>query len=84
MKQQRNQETQSGNLWINPFQMRPAPVPEPTFSRGGSNGKVNPGQIGPVPASRRESLPEPDDWQMDEHWLAVTSYLAEMDFPNEG
>jgi len=25
-----------------------------------------------------------DSWQVDEHWVAVTSYLAEMDFPNEG
>ncbi len=25
-----------------------------------------------------------ENWKLDEHWVAITAYLAEMDFPNEG
>ena len=25
-----------------------------------------------------------ESWKLDEHWVAITAYLAEMDFPNEG
>ena len=25
-----------------------------------------------------------ENWKLDEHWVAITAYLAQMDFPNEG
>ena len=25
-----------------------------------------------------------ENWKLDEHWVALTAYLAQMDFPNEG
>jgi len=84
MKQLRNQEKQSGPWWSRPFQVRATPVPSPTFRRVRGNGNRSPQQIGPLSEPRREALPEGDNWQVDEHWVAVTSYLAEMDFPNEG
>ncbi len=84
MKQLRNQEKQSAHWWSRPFQMRAIPVPSPTLGRVGGNGELSPGQIEPVSAPMQEALPERDSWQEDEHWMAVTSYLAEMDFPNEG
>ena len=84
MKQLRNQEKQSGPWWSRSFQVRATPVPSPTFRRVRGNGNRSPQQIGPLSAPRREALPEGDNWQVDEHWVAVTSYLAEMDFPNEG
>ncbi len=35
-----------------------------------------------------DSHPAVTDWDhpraMDDHWTAVTAYLADMDFPNEG
>ena len=27
---------------------------------------------------------EPDQWKVDEHWTAVTAYLADLYLPNEG
>ncbi len=76
MKQLRNQENQGAHWWNRPFQVRATPVPSSTY--------LIPQQIAPVSVPRQEPLTERDDWQMDEHWVAVTSYLAEMDFPNEG
>ena len=84
MTQLRNQEKQSAPWWSRSFQVRATPVPSPTFRNTHGNGNLSPQQIGPVSATRPEVLPEGDDWQVDEHWVAVTSYLAEMDFPNEG
>ena len=73
MKQLRKQDKQSTPWWNGPFQGR---------ARG--NGNRSPQQIGPVSATSREALPDGDNWQVDEHWVAVASYLAEMNFPNEG
>ncbi len=25
-----------------------------------------------------------ENWKLDEHWVAITAYVAQMDFPNEG
>lgn len=25
-----------------------------------------------------------ENWKLDEHWVAISAYLAQMDFPNEG
>ncbi len=84
MKQLGVQEKQSAPWWGRPFQVRATPGPSPTFRSTRGNENLSPQQIGPVLATRPEALPEGDDWQVDEHWVAVTSYLAEMDFPNEG
>ena len=84
MKQLRSQEKQGAHWWSGPFQMRATLVPSPTFRGVRSHGKISPQQIGPVSAPRGEALPELDNWRVDEHWVAVTSYVAEMDFPNEG
>ncbi len=27
---------------------------------------------------------DPDQWKVDEHWTAVTAYLADLYLPNEG
>ncbi len=84
MKQLRKQDKQSTSWWNGPFQERATPVPSPTLRRARGNGNRSPQQIGPVSATSREALPDGDNWQVDEHWVAVTSYLAEMNFPNEG
>ncbi len=84
MKQLKSQEKQSAPWWNKPFQGRATPIPSPAFRRVRGNGKISFQRIGPVSAPSREALPEGDNWQVDEHWVAVTSYLAEMDFPNEG
>ncbi len=76
MKQLRSQETQSSPWWSRPFQVRATPVPSPTYP--------SPQQIAPASAPKAEAFMDRDSWQVDEHWVAVTSYLAEMDFPNEG
>ena len=76
MKQLRSQETQSAPWWSRPFQVRATPIPSPTY--------LSPQQIAPVSAPSPEALMDRDSWQVDEHWVAGTSYLAEMDFPNEG
>ncbi len=84
MKQLGNQERQSAPWWNRTFQVRATPVPSPAFRRSCGNGNLSSQQFGPVLSTKREALPEGDNWQVDEHWVAVTSYLAEMDFPNEG
>ncbi len=76
MKQLRSQETQRVPWWSRPFQVRATPDPSPTYT--------GPRQIAPASAPSPEELKDRDSWQVDEHWVAVTSYLAEMDFPNEG
>ncbi len=76
MKQLRNQEKQSAPWWGRPFQVRATPVPSPTYP--------SPQQIAPVSAPSPEDLMDRDSWQVDEHWVAVASYVAEMNFPNEG
>ncbi len=84
MKQPRNQEKQSAPWWGRPFQVRATPVPSPTFRRARGNGNLSPQQIAPVSAPSPEDLMDRDSWQVDEHWVAVASYVAEMNFPNEG
>ena len=76
MKQLRNQEKQSAPWWGRPFQVRATPAPSPTY--------ISPQQVAPVSSTSLEASMDRDSWQVDEHWVAVTSYLAEMDFPNEG
>ncbi len=76
MKQLRNQEKQSAPWWGRPFQVRATPVPSPTYP--------SPQQIASVSAPSPEDLMDRDSWQVDEHWVAVASYVAEMNFPNEG
>ncbi len=76
MKQLRSQYKQSAPWWNRFFQVRATSVPSPTY--------INPKQVAPVSAPSPEALMDRDSWQVDEHWVAVTSYLAEMDFPNEG
>ncbi len=76
MKQLMGQERQSAQWWNRPFQVRATPVPSPTYT--------SPQQVAPVSAPSPEDLMDRDSWQVDEHWVSVTSYLAEMDFPNEG
>ncbi len=76
MKQLRSQETQGGPWWSRPFQVRATPVPSSTHP--------SPQQTAPVSALSPEVLMDRDSWQVDEHWVAVASYVAEMNFPNEG
>jgi len=76
MKQLRSQQTQRVPWWNRPFQVRANPVSSPTYT--------SPQQSAPVSAPSPEDSMDRDSWQVDEHWVAVTSYLAEMDFPNEG
>ena len=76
MKQLRSQQTQRVSWWNRSFQVRATPVPSPTYT--------SPQQVAPVSAPSPEDVMDRDGWQVDEHWVAVTSYLAEMDFPNEG
>ena len=45
-----------------------------TSARG--EAQVSPG-TGPTPSAD-------EDWKRDEHWGAITAYLAHMYFPNEG
>ena len=77
MKQVRNQEKQSAPWWGRPFQVRATPAPSPTYI-------TPPQQVAPVSAPSPEDLMDRDSWQVDEHWVAVASYVAEMNFPNEG
>ncbi len=77
MKQVRNQEKQSAPCWGRPFQVRATPAPSPTYI-------TPPQQVAPVSAPSPEDLMDRDSWQVDEHWVAVASYVAEMNFPNEG
>ena len=76
MKQLRNQEKQSTHWWNRPVQVRATQVPSPTY--------LAPQQVAPVSAPSPEASMDRDSWQVDEHWVSVTSYLADMDFPNEG
>ncbi len=76
MKQLRSQHTQRVPWWNRPFQVRATPDPSPTYSSPQPNA--------PVSAPSPKDSMDRDSWQVDEHWVAVTSYLAEMDFPNEG
>lgn len=76
MKQLRSQQTQTVPWWNRFFQVRATPVPSPTYTSSQ--------QSAPVSAPSPEDSMDRDSWQVDEHWVAVTSYLAEMDFPNEG
>ncbi len=76
MKQLRSQERQSAHWWNRPFQVRAIPDQSPTY--------ISPQQVAPVSTPSPEDQMDRDSWQVDEHWVAVTSYLADMDFPNEG
>ncbi len=76
MKQLRSQETQSTPWWSRSLQVTATPLPSPTY--------LTPQQVAPVSAPSPEDQMDRDGWQVDEHWVAVASYLAEMDFPNEG
>ena len=42
--------------------------------------------LGGEPVSRgdHQSAVHGDDWKVDEHWTAVTGYLADLYLPNEG
>ena len=35
----------------------------------------------PLPGGSRKAS---ENWKLDEHWVAISAYLAQMDFPNEG
>ncbi len=76
MKQLRSQQTQRVSWWNRSFQVRSTPVPSPTYT--------SPQQVAPVSALSPEDQMDRDSWQVDEHWVAVASYVAEMNFPNEG
>ncbi len=46
-------------------------------------------RVGGSQVGARTSLPggsgkASENWKLDEHWVAVTAYLAQMDVPNEG
>jgi hypothetical protein len=38
----------------------------------------------PAPAVPQPPVTDVPNRDMDEHWTALTAYLADMDFPNEG
>jgi hypothetical protein len=38
----------------------------------------------PAPAVSLPPVTDVPNRKMDEHWTALTAYLADMDFPNEG
>ena len=38
----------------------------------------------PVPRGDYQSAVDGDHWKVDEHWTAVTAYLANLYLPNEG
>ncbi len=46
-------------------------------------------RVGAPKIRRSNSLPggnrkASENWKLDEHWVAISAYLAQMDFPNEG
>ncbi len=38
----------------------------------------------PVPRGDHHTSAEVDGWKVDEHWTAVTAYLADLYLPDEG
>ncbi len=68
MKNLRIQEKHSRNWWSQKNRLR---VRAPKLSR--SNSLTGGG-------GRKAS----ENWKLDEHWVAISAYLAQMDFPNEG
>jgi len=44
-------------------------------------GTPKSGRLISLPGGNEEAS---ENWKLDEHWVAVTAYLAQMDFPNEG
>ncbi len=40
--------------------------------------------VGRLPQGDHRGLVDGDHWKVDEHWTAVTAYLADLYLPNEG
>ena len=55
----------------------------PSFSAQPLTVMDRPG-VGTIPRGDQVGGEDPDPWKVDEHWTAVTAYLADLYLPNEG
>ncbi|MDA2927736.1 hypothetical protein MYX78_11000 [Acidobacteria bacterium AH-259-G07] len=55
-----------------------------THLDGLSDRKRGRREAGRLSAQSTAASVDDESWKLDEHWAAVTAYVAEMYFPNEG
>lgn len=69
---------------FNPFLVPGTRIRARTSLSVKSNRESRPQAVTAPSPSVVEALTDDENWELDEHWTAVTGYVAAMDFPNEG
>jgi hypothetical protein len=80
-----NSQQKQGLNWLNennPFLLGEASIPTRTLAERASSRAIQ--VVEPPLAKPAAAVSDDEDWKLDAHWTAITSYLAEMYFPKEG